>query len=118
MPHLPQGWQALWDPVGLKWAYLESWNNKISWIAPNTPSFGEEGNERSHVINDERSGYYAGGYGGYDEHGKEKKKVKSNDKKNLAMGVAAGVAVGAVGGVVVASALGMHIPYSSRITID
>lgn len=142
IPHLPQGWQALWDPQGQKWAYLESWNSKVSWVIPTAPSLGGHGEDGSRALGGESAGYYGGqngghdahgyngqngygahggGYGdshngnGHDESGKDKDKSKdkkSDDKKNLAMGVAAGVAVGAVGGVLVASALGT-LPFSA-----
>ena len=120
LPQLPSGWQPLWDPVGQRWAYLETGNGRVDWNVPVNPSYAHGDANRGfgdghdgHGGHGGHGGYgghehdsYSHGHGGgYGEEHKSKDKAK-DDKKNLMLGVAGGLAVGAVGGAVIANALG------------
>lgn len=105
MPWLPQGWAALWDPTGARWAYLNpEMVSRVSWTPPV-------------VVEDPSRGFGNGGQWGYHAPAlaappygvpapvNSAGAVKDNSKKGVMMG-AAGVAVGALGGVALNHALG------------
>ncbi|KAH6680867.1 hypothetical protein B0J14DRAFT_274654 [Halenospora varia] len=115
MPWLPQGWAALWDPTGARWAYLNpEMVSRVSWTPPV-------------VVEDPSRGFGNGGQWGYPAPAlaappygvpapvNSSGAVKDNSKKGMMMGAAgvavagvavAGVAVGALGGVALNHALG------------
>ncbi|OBT83615.1 hypothetical protein VE02_07527 [Pseudogymnoascus sp. 03VT05] len=125
-PSLPQGWTALWDPAGSRWAYLEVSNCKVVWTVPTSPSYGGHDDGTRGLDNNHgaygaeyggQGGYGGqpgyGGQGGYDQSGyagqgeykdQEKKKEK-DDKKMMMMGAAGGLAAGAIGGALLMNAL-------------
>ena len=122
---MPPGWQTLWDPVGQRWAYLESWNSKVAWTVPTGPSYPQGGDaSRGYESGTPQGGYTAyaappagapaaspyGALPGAHQEVKADKPAKNDSKNNLMMGAAGGLAVGAISGALVANALGKFFP--------
>ena len=128
IPQVPQGWLPLFEPISQRWAFLDQNSDKVDWNYPTNASYPVASHDGTRGFDDNRGaqsqGYYGGGghdqyggHGGYyddghgekkDKDGKEKKDKKKSDNSGMMLGAAAGVGAGVVGGVLLASALGMH----------